>query len=206
MNTAKRLRDRLREATQAAHERLHRHAGFAAAARGDITRDDYRLLLARLYGFHHPFECATAARATDFSLDLAERRRAPLLVQDLASLGVDAITVERLPLCGEEFGWTDAAALLGALYVTEGSTLGGVLIARALARVATDARRFYLGHGERNGEMWRNFVARLEAIEDDAGQAAAIASAQRTFLAFENWMNGWKSLHRDDGAGATPCV
>ena len=52
------LRNALRAATRGAHERLHRHPGLAAIAKGTISRFDYCKVLTRLLGFHIPFELA----------------------------------------------------------------------------------------------------------------------------------------------------
>ena len=85
------------------------------------------------------------------------------------------------------------------MYVTEGSTLGGAQIARALENIRPDGkgRRFFLAYGERRSEMWRLFVARLESIGDDpAAAAAAEISALRTFEEFETWMRDWRDAAR----------
>lgn len=194
------MRARLRLATAAAHERMHGHAGFAAAAAGVIGFEDYRRLLARLLGFHMPFEIVAreAAAALGCAFDVAGRARSPSLLADLASLGLDRQAIARLPRWVPRRGLTSAAALLGALYVLEGSTLGGVQIARALGErmggETGEGRRFFLGRGDRNGVMWAEFVERLEAVSADleaAGQA--IDAAVATFEEFETWMAGWRA-------------
>jgi heme oxygenase len=188
VTTAQTMRWRLREATDAAHQRLHGHEGFAAAAKGDISRPDYVDLLARLYGFHRPFERAARAAA---AFDLAGAGRADMIVADLAALDAG---VDGLPMCADGMIAADEPSLLGALYVVEGSTLGGVLIARALERrFAENQRRFFLGYSERQGAMWLALVARLDTLAgDDAAVDAAIASAQATFARFEEWMRDWR--------------
>ena len=199
MSAPQTMRWRLREATNGAHERLHGHEGFAAAARGDIAQADYVDLLARLYGFHRPFE--RAARAAG-AFDLAGRGRADMLAADLAALGVGAgglPTCADVPVAGGGPGW------LGALYVVEGSTLGGVPIARALGQAyPEDQRRFFLGYGERQGAMWRDLVARLETLAgDDAAADAAVAAAQGTFALFEDWMRDWRGAAAGARLGIT---
>lgn len=199
MGAATSLRHRLRLATRDAHERLHAHEGFGAAARGRISHGDYRLLLARLLGFHRPFEAATAVAAAglDFSIDLSRRRRALLAESDLSSLGMTPGDIGGLPVCPEIPVPASEAELLGALYVVEGSTLGGAQIAAALEPVAPEARLFYLGYGESNGGMWRDFVLQLERLSGEpAAEEAAIMAAQETFDAFESWMSGWKEEPR----------
>lgn len=182
------MRGRLREATNDAHQRLHGHDGFAAAAKGDISRPDYIDLLVRLYGFHRPFEQAAREAA---AFDLAGRGRADMLAADLAAFGVDA---SASPLCAEVRIDRDEPILLGALYVVEGSTLGGAHIARALGRRYCEGeRRFFLGYGERQGVMWRALVERLETLaEDSAAADLATASAADTFALFEGWMRDWR--------------
>lgn len=193
------LRARLREVTEPAHERMHHHAGFAGAAAGNIALDDYRSLLARLLGFHRAFEAAgdSAVRAGNFDLALAERARAPMLVEDLIDLGMDRDDVDALPLARNVGVPTSEAGWLGALYVIEGSTLGGVQIARALKALFDEegprGRRFFLGYGERHGAMWRSFLDRLEQLGERPGAAdEAIEAAHETFAAFEAWMADWR--------------
>ncbi len=89
-------------------------------------------------------------------------------------------------------------ALLGALYVLEGSTLGGVQIARALKnRVGNglgNALLFFVGRGERQGAMWRELVENLSHCDEDDEEAMqAEDAAVATFKAFEDWMAGWRT-------------
>ena len=92
---------------------------------------------------------------------------------------------------------------LGALYVVEGSTLGGAFIARALAPIAGENRRFFLGHGGENGRLWRGFVARLDRLDAAPEQAdAAERAADLTFAAFERWMANWRGAFARTPAAA----
>ena len=188
MSAPQTMRWRLREATNEAHERLHGHDGFAAAASGAIAPADYADLLARLYGFHRAFELEAHAAGGS---GLAGRGRADMLAADLAAFGVDA---RALPLCGDLRIGGGAEAWLGALYVVEGSALGGAAIARALAAAYGEGeRRFFLGYGERQGVMWRELTARLETlVRDEAAADAALASAVATFGRFAEWMRAWR--------------
>ena len=199
MKAANNLRTRLREATAQIHERLHGHAGLGAAASGAMTREDYRLLLARLWGFHRAFEGALddAARSLGLDIVMADRARAPMLEADLMTLGLGAAEIAQLPCCDHIFRPTDEASFMGALYVVEGSTLGGVQIARALSGLCGgsegEGRKFFLGYGERHGVMWRGFLARLDAFAGDgAREASAVDGAVKTFADFEIWMDGWR--------------
>ena len=193
------LRLRLRAETAQIHERLHGHAGLGAAASGCMARADYRLLLARLWGFHKAFEgcIEEAARGLDLPVDLKARARAPMLEEDLATLGCSALDIAQLPHCDDMFRPRSAPACLGALYVVEGSTLGGLHIARALSDLFEGAegegRKFFLGYGAAHGAMWRGFLEQLDHMTgDEAREAEAIEAAVRTFADFERWMEGWR--------------
>ena len=196
------VRARLREATRDVHERMHAHAGFAAAATGEASRADYTRLLARLWGFHSPFDAQTGAAVTRLRLplDSAAYARAQHISADLVWLGLSEADITALPRCAALQPPASSAELFGALYVIEGSTLGGVQMARAVAPMLaaqgageSDGRRFFLGHGPSHGAMWRSFLARLEdAAADPADSRRIVAGAQRTFGVFEDWMSGWR--------------
>lgn len=192
------MRSRLKSATLAAHERMHGHDGFAAAASGEISLADYRDLLARLYGFHAAFDAdmRNAPASLGRELELPARARAGLIVEDLAGLGAERPSA--LPLCAETPELRSVGDFLGALYVVEGSTLGGVYIARALAPVAGQNCRFFLGHGGEHGRMWRKFVTQLDRLDDNSPQAEdAERSALAAFAIFERWMADWRGAARE---------
>ncbi len=114
------LRLELRAATQDVHDRLHCHAGFAAIQDATIGLAHYQDLIVRLYGFYLPFEAAVAIGPD----------RSNWLAGDLEALGL------KRPLHAVSKCWhvprLDSAHLrLGALYVAEGSALGGGVTWRA---------------------------------------------------------------------------
>ena len=139
-------RQALRQATDAAHERLHHLPAFASLAAGSIDRGDYIALLRRLLGFHGAVEAALAAAPClrPFGIAIEERRRAPLLEADLDAM--DAAPGLAAPALVPP---SSAAAAMGWLYVVEGSTLGGRHLARGLDGLLGEdvaGRRFLLGH------------------------------------------------------------
>jgi heme oxygenase len=191
-----RLRDRLREATREAHEHMHRHDGFLAAAEGRLDAQLYLDLLARLYGFYLPFESnfPNAPTAMAEAVELAKRARAPKLRSDLVALGFSG-RIERLPVCASLPELDSEPDWLGALYVTEGSILGGAQIARALAKSGfpADQSRYFAAHGKANSSMWISYLARLDTLAADPRSAdAAEASAHAVFAAFDLWMKDWR--------------
>jgi heme oxygenase len=176
----------LRAATQAPHERLHHHAGFARVKDGTISLPEYRALLIRLYGFYRPFDRAVGN-------DTARTR---WLARDLAWLGVTAAALAQVRFCTDIPPCDTTARKLGALYVIEGSALGGRQLYRGLDRLfgqdGVDGRRFFAGRGTGTGAAWTGYLHRLAAVgADRVGRAAAIDAAIETFAVFEHWLGGW---------------
>jgi len=154
----------------------------------------------RLFGFHRAFEAVVEAAAPVISIrfDLARLARSAAIESDLRAVGYDPGSIPKLPICNRISIPHSEAALLGALYVVEGSALGGIQISRALAPLfgvgSEEGRRFFMGYGSDQGAIWRSLLNRLEQIAADPAQAAAaIDGATTTFLVFENWMGGWDS-------------
>jgi heme oxygenase (biliverdin-IX-beta and delta-forming) len=180
----KNARHELQSATQDVHERLHRHPGLSHLAAGTVDRDEYRCLLARSFGFYAVVEpmLGLAGRLTE------------CLVQDLTELGVDAAAIDALPLCDRPRIGCDPAAMIGARYVLLGASLGGKVMARAIAS-RNDGRaalpvRFLTGMGEND---WKVFAAELEDnLPNAASRTAAAIAARATFAAYEEWMTWYE--------------
>ncbi|AXJ96784.1 MULTISPECIES: biliverdin-producing heme oxygenase [unclassified Sphingomonas] len=158
----------LRRATAADHAAVD--AAFGAFRLTDV--DDY----ARFLTAHARALGAIEAVLAGAPALPAWRQRLPLLAADLAALD------QPLPV---PIHWApdDPAARWGALYVIEGSRLGGQLLAR---RVPPSLPRAYLGAVHRPGE-WRALLHAIEVqatASDAAWRGAAIAGARQTFALY----------------------
>ncbi|MEG3178507.1 biliverdin-producing heme oxygenase [Sphingomonas sp. RB3P16] len=171
----------LRSATDSVHQRMHRHPGFAALADGTIERAAYRALLARIHGFYRSVEARLALG----------NARSTALADDLVDLGLSRGTLEALPSCAPLQIGESPAETIGARYVVFGASLGGQVMAKALARRAPALpTRFLCGTGSAD---WSRFVASLDAhLPDGAARALAARAAVTTFAALEGWMDGWR--------------
>ena len=155
-------------------------------------------LLVRLYGFHRPFEDIARSAADIFPIefDMNARARSPLLLADLQSIGFNSSAATTLPLWRPSIRLDSKGSLLGALYVLEGSTLGGVQIARALkGRVGNDlenALLFFAGRGPRQGAMWRELVEELKSLRenDEEAMKAEMPPSQLSKLMKIGWRGG----------------
>jgi heme oxygenase len=184
------VRERLRYATRDAHAALDAHPTMRTLLEGQSGRDGYLRLLAsyaRLYrGLETALDQAIAHLPPHY--DWSARRKLPWLDQDLVALGHDATRLEDDPFTPLP-PIDSRAAAIGVLYPLEGSTLGGVTIAKRLARVldveATSGGRFFHGYGAETGTRWAETCALIETIaHDDAAQEAAAAIAIRIFHCF----------------------
>jgi heme oxygenase len=162
----------LRTATAPDHERVD--AAFSRAVLSD--RVSYGHFLRAQAAAHLPVEDALvrggiAALVPDWDA----RRRDRLLQDDLHALGLDAPAPVGDPVLKGD------AALLGALYVLEGSRLGGTMLKRS---VAPDLPTGFLG--AMDSAAWRELLALLDArLDTGPERAAAIAAARAVFTLFE---------------------
>lgn len=176
-------RSALRGATEATHLRMHGLPAFRAIEAGELPLERYRGLLSSLYRFHEAL--GAAAEAGGLSALSSAGRRLELLATDLEGLGASP------PSPGPAAAAGSPMSALGALYVGEGSMLGGRVIARQLDYLfgsSRDGRRFFLGSDE-DKFAWRRVVAALEATGGDAESLEEqIAGAEAAFALFERCM------------------
>jgi heme oxygenase len=185
------LRSRLRDGTGAAHEALESALDLLGSApdKGRFTQ-----VLERFLGFHLAWERAAFERRPDLRSFLAPRSRLPHLRRDLAALGRTNAEQSGLAECPAAASLLDGRArAVGSIYVLEGSTLGGQVIARAI----TDAGwappgglTYFTPYGARTGEMWRRFGAWAEDVVPRDERAAAVVGAARTFGVLQAWLTG----------------
>jgi heme oxygenase len=119
---------RLRAGTRDAHARIETVPMLARLLSADLTEREYISILQHLHAFHTHLEPVVAAElaAMPAAAAMQDGSRPRALAADLAWFAAPAITPPPLPPL------EGAAAALGALYVIEGSGLGGRVIARHL--------------------------------------------------------------------------
>ena len=174
----------LRQATYPSHMALEHELDWMARV---ATQEGYRSLLARLYGFHRSWEPAIAAALSD-DVFFEARRRVAALSRDLAFLRLSPERIAALPAAPGP-SLSGAAAAMGALYVLEGSTLGGKVIGRHVAAThgfVEDGLAYYTAHGPRTGAMWMAFRGRLDTFGGEAD--TVVAAANGTFDAMRRWL------------------
>jgi heme oxygenase (biliverdin-IX-beta and delta-forming) len=177
----------VKEATAAAHQRTE-HLLLPHLTSMN-SRTDYVRLLRMFYGFFHPMELRIRERI-DASLlpDIDARRNSGFILLDLQALGDQGQPdlADRLPAIAS------AGEALGALYVLEGSTLGGKMIANMLRknpalRLGEEHLHFFSGYREQTGSKWTQFLAVLNAQEEELNLIADTANA--SFDSLASWIH-----------------
>jgi heme oxygenase len=181
-------RDRLRRVTAAAHLALE---AVVEASGAFDSLASYARHLRALLPLHATLEAALDAAGAELLLpDWPRRRKAELIEADLRRLGVAPPAGDTAPVPRIE----GHGAALGALYVLEGQTLGGAVLARraaALGLTRLSGAAFLDAYGTERGAMWRGFLAALETAPLAPGEEAAMEdAAAATFAAFAARLGG----------------
>lgn len=88
------------------------------------------------------------------------------------------------------FADVDEAAVLGWLYVAEGSTLGGAVIDRLLRDAGLPCRlQSFRPYAEGPQPMWRAYLEQLQAwtVDSPARTGLVVAAGVQAFAALEQW-------------------
>jgi heme oxygenase len=183
---------RLKHETRTEHLRIETRLDLLDES---VTLARYDALLQRFYGFYAPLEARLLSRPewAQIGFDAAARAKVPLLQRDLERRGVSTQEIHDLARCHKLPDVRAFARSLGSLYVLEGATLGGQILARHFARVlelhAGNGAAFFASYGENIGPMWREFGALLCAqATSPPVETQMIEAARETFVRLEAWL------------------
>ena len=189
-------RGALREHTRAAHERLHELESFRALLAGTLAHSAYARLLARMHGYYARVDAVLNQACARFNAGEHEylyAARAPLFARDLAALGGTRIDDDASTVLPE---LASAAALAGALYVIEGSLLGGASLNRAARRLLaqedsneTDGRCYWAWCHDVGAARWQHTSTLIDGwVNTPARLTQASAAAHATFERLHQWL------------------
>jgi len=192
---------KLREATADLHAQTEEGVPLM---KPDLTLNEYVSVLQRFYRAVAAWESWAETHVPEkWRAMFEQRRRSRLLLEDFHALGVTS----------EEASWGEVpfpvldtdASFLGAMYVVEGSTLGGQYIARHVEEVLNftpgvgDA--YFRGYGENTGAMWKEFRTVVTAM-DEADSDQVIEGARKMFGMFARCLKEGQTV--DAWAGTRP--
>lgn len=181
-DVARDIMARLRRETAPLHAELD-----AMVAPMLLERARYRTLLAGLRDAYRIIERELARHAVQLAragYDVASRVKLHWLDDDLSALSEPEPNPHRT-----RYTLTDAAAGFGAVYVVEGATLGGQVIARqvipALGLSPERGCRFFTGYRANTGDRWREtrdaIAAHLASADTPDAADETVAGATMTF-------------------------
>ena len=135
------------------------------------SKEDYATILGMFYGFYKPLQGQIEEYINAENLpDIKQRRKEIVLEQDIFNLHV----VKKLHICEDLPTIHHLLQAFGALYVIEGSTLGGAIILKMLRKnervTIPDKEHLFLQ------------LRREEDVETVAN------AANETFVKLKNWM------------------
>lgn len=168
----------LRDGTMADHRRIEVHPLLRALMAPTLSLEQYASVLAAFTGFYQALEprLVEMSAIIDFPR-YRYRPRLPALVEDRAVLPVCAV---KPCATTPEFSCVDE--VLGVLYVLEGATQGGVVIAplvqQRLALTERAGARYFNLH--REGD-WQRFRALVERCQQHYDHGLAVTAARGTF-------------------------
>ena len=177
----------IKDATKVAHQELEKKVILKLkAVRSD---EDYADMLKHFFAYFRAVEQAIAPYINSELLpDHADRRNSEYLKRDIEELGlkVDELPTVRVPKV------ENTLQALGAMYVMEGSVMGGPIIVQMLAKYGVvKGMSFFSGYGEATGAMWGKFVSVMNAqASNSAEEALAINAANETFSRFSEVFDG----------------
>lgn len=177
------LSESIKEATKTAHQQLE--VKVIKQLKAIRSNADYAEFLKHFYAYFNQVEKALVPFVNETVLpDYNERRNSRYLKNDIEALGG---SLDKLPYA-QSPAITNTVTALGALYVLEGSIMGGKVIVQMLAKGGiTEGVSFFSGYGEATGAKWKLFTDVLNkyaVTEED--KELAIAAANETFSRFDD--------------------
>lgn len=149
-----------------------------------FTLEDYKKIISSNYlMLLHSEDKIFSSLSDKYSekLQLNDRKKLPLIEKDLESLSLENKTAIH------DLNFDNEHEALGAMYVIEGSTLGGNVIAKQLSKTEGFDEvtfNFFGCYQENTGPMWKNFkeVLDTEVAEDNYSEVLSGAKKLYTFL------------------------
>lgn len=185
----------LRLHTRPYHEKIERNPLLSSLTAPELAQKKYVSILKRFYGFFRPMEESLIRECgqSDFQKVIERRCKTPLLQKDLAYFEGDSGGAYAIPVCTNLPRLDTRAKQLGFLYVSEGSTLGGQVITKALKSSigisVNQGGAFFDGYGPQTRAMWEETCRIIVEGADALGskRSQIVSAAVETFDKLHKW-------------------
>jgi len=183
------LTEKIKTATQHSHQETEKI--LVGKMKTMRSVNDYAGILKLFYGYFGGLEQQIEKYINADNLsDYNERRKTAAVADDLVALGhalPNKAANNELPIIETKL------QAFGALYVIEGSTLGGKIISKMVQQHLgiKDGRglSFFNGYGEDTGKKWSGFQQILNSIASGPEEEdEVITAANNTFAKFKTWL------------------
>ncbi|MCO5230438.1 MAG: biliverdin-producing heme oxygenase [Chitinophagales bacterium] len=175
------LRERLKEETHTAHQKTE--STVVRNVKSIQNEQDYITLLKSFYAYFNAVEKELSKHIDESVLpDIKNRRNSTDIKNDIIELGGD---IENLPLAKVP-QINNTLEALSAMYVLEGSIMGGPYIIKMLEKQGISrAFSFFSGYGQNSGQMLGAFVQVLERYgHNPETHSKSVEVANETFINF----------------------
>lgn len=158
----------------------------------EVSLQHYKDYLIILYGFTKTFERYFYPKLEHEIPDLENRRKTEFLFDDLQSLHVQPEQIQTIDEKIFDVNYNEAT-ILSAMYVMEGSTLGGQIISQHLEKMlgqsVAGSLKYLQAYNTKTGSMWKAFLNIFcEITITPSQQNEAVEGAIKTFMLLEKWM------------------
>jgi len=177
------ITDRLRGETRPQHEAMEKVGFSDKIMSGQLSLEEYKILIRNNYIMNQKGVEEVDGFTAIPGLNYENRKKGALLEKDLEVLGLDKAEIDAHNYA---FNFSSLHEALGAFYVMEGSTLGGSVISRQLAKTeslsSVSEFNFYGCYGDMVGPNWKAFQAvLLEQGSDTEKEDQMVAGAAKAF-------------------------
>lgn len=183
LNTA----ERLKQETLSPHQQLEKLIVGRIKAMNSMQA--YIDLLNHFYTFYGGLEdIIPVSLVAPYLHDYSSRRKSAILEKDLLNCGAELphkAIKEALPEI------SNVAQAIGALYVIEGSTLGGQIISNMIRKQLNlnndNCITYFIGYGDQTMTKWMDFKQVIISLSE-TDVPIMIESANDTFARFHHWI------------------
>lgn len=185
--------EKLREVTAPSHQALENLEISRKIISPEVTKSDYAEYLMYMHDVVEDIEKNIFPVLAPYIPDINSRKRIHLIENDLQNMGVEYKTGIK-PVTAEGFR-NNTAFAFGAMYVVEGSTLGGRFIYKNINTILqyneNTGASYFAGYGNTTGSHWKQFLEAFTTYAADNTNAVSemIAGATHTFNAIKKYLS-----------------
>ncbi|GIW23011.1 MAG: hypothetical protein KatS3mg068_2018 [Candidatus Sericytochromatia bacterium] len=121
---------------------------------------------------------------------MKKEKKIPLLLKDMYNFNISIDEIKSIELCNDLPNCDTLENILGTLYVIEGATLGGEIVAKKLENIFKKEIYFFNSYKENIREMWKSFCNVLNdyAKNNIDKEEEIIKSSENTYFKFNEWL------------------